>query len=243
MKVLAVLGSRWGPPDRYLEASAATLGVAIDARTPPDGDDLPVDEAEHDGLIILGGPQSAYEFDEHPFLRRCDHLVRRFHDAGKPILGICLGAQLIAVSLGGRCYKGHIDELGIHRVYPTTGAAVDPLLPSMPDEGIRTLQFHFDTFDLPGNAVRLMRGDNYDNQAFRMGESTYGFQPHFEISPDGLRTWLYQGPGATFLKDRPEVLAELDANIELCGEVHGSFTTTVGERWFDLVVKRHGRPV
>ena len=239
MKVLAVLGSRWGPPDRYLEASATKLGVTIDARTPPDGDDLPGDEAEHDGLIILGGPQSAYEFDAHPFLRRCDHLVRRFHHAGKPILGICLGAQLIAASLGGRCYKGPVAELGIHRVYPTADAALDPLLPPIPEAGFRTLQFHFDTFDLPDGAVRLMRGDNYDNQAFRMGASTYGFQPHFEISPDGLRTWLYQGPGAAFLKHHPGVLAELDAEMELCGEMHGPFTTTLGERWFDLVVKRH----
>lgn len=243
MKVLAVLGARWGPPDRYLEASAAKLGVMIDVRTPPDGDDLPVDENEHDGLIILGGPQSAYEVDEHPFLRRCDHLVRCFHNADKPVLGICLGAQLIAASLGGRCYKGPVAELGIHRVYPTADAALDPLLPSMPEEGLRTLQFHFDTFDLPDGAVRLMRGDNYDNQAFRMGASTYGFQPHFEISPDGLRTWLYQGLGEAFLKDHPEVLAELDAEIELFGEVHGWFTTTIGERWFALVAKRHGRPM
>jgi len=86
-----------------------------------------------------------------------------------------------------------------------------------------------------------MRGDNYDNQAFRVGASTYGFQPHFEISPNGLRTWLYQGPGSAFLKDHPEVLAELDAEMELCGEVQGPLTMALGERWFDRVVKRHGQ--
>jgi GMP synthase (glutamine-hydrolysing) len=239
MNVLAVLGSRWGPPDLYLEASAAKLGVMIDARTPPDGDDLPLDETEHGGLIILGGPQSAAELDKHPFLRQCDQLIRDFHDANKPIVGICLGAQLIAASLGGRCYKGHISELGIHRVYPTRHAADDPLLPPMPDDGLLTLQFHSDTFDLPNGAVRLMRGDNYENQAFRMGASTYGFQSHFEISPPGLRTWLYEGPGARFLRGRPEVLAELDAKMELCGEVHERFTTTLAERWFAMVVERH----
>ena len=84
-----------------------------------------------------------------------------------------------------------------------------------------------------------MRGDNYDNQAFRTGASTYGFQPHFGMSPDGLRAWLCQGTGAAFLKDHPEVLAELNAEMELCGEVHGPLTTTFGERWFDLVTKRH----
>ncbi len=238
MKVLAILADAWDPPGALLETCAARRGVAIDARTPPDGDGLPSDDTGHCGLVMLGGPQSAYNVEADEFLQAAAALIRRFHDAAKPILGICLGAQMIARAFGARCYEGAEPERGFHRIYPTADAYHDPLLPTISDDGVRLLQFHRDTFDLPKGAIHLMRGDNYENQAFRLNETTYGFQPHIEATTESFGTWLHTGPGVNYRQRIPDTWAELAAEIHLCDENHEPLTMTFADRWFALAVKR-----
>ncbi len=238
MKILAVMPDASDPPGATLEACAARHGVAIESCVPPDGDSLPLDDGGYFGLIVLGGPQSAYNRATDPFLQDTDRLIRHFHDAEKPVLGICLGAQMIAAAFGARCYKGAEPERGFHRVYPTAAAADDPLLPPIPGDGMRLWQFHRDSFDLPEGAVRLIRGETYENQVFRLGTATYGFQPHIEATTDSLKVWLHEGPGIGYRKRIPETWAEIDAETHLCDEVHRPLALAFGDGWFTLVVRR-----
>lgn len=241
MKILAIMPDESDPPGETLEACAARHGVAVESRIPPDGDEMPPDDSDYLGLIVLGGPQSAYNRDTDPFLQDTGRLIHRFHGAGKPVLGICLGAQIIAAAFGARCYEGAEPERGFHRVYPTAAAADDPLLPPIPGAGLRLLQFHRDSFELPDGAVRLMRGETYENQAFRLGDATYGFQPHIEATTDSLDAWLHSGPGIGYRERIPETWAEIDAETHLCDEVHRPLTLAFGDGWFGLAVRRAER--
>ncbi len=151
-------------------------------------DDRPL-ETNFDAMILLGGPMGVYEADRYPFLLEEMDLIRRFSKEGKPMLGICLGAQLIAEALGGRVYKGERKEIGWYRIYLTGDGRRDPLFSSMPDVPI-VFQWHGDTFELPEGAVRLAYSYIYPNQAFRVGDNIYGLQFHIEVTEAMVREWL-----------------------------------------------------
>lgn len=147
------------------------------------------DGKEYDALIVLGGPMGVYETDRYPFLREEMNLIRAFHREDKPILGICLGAQLIAEALGGKVYKGERKEIGWYRVYLTGEGRRDPLFSSMPDISV-VFQWHGDTFELPEDGVRLAYSYLYPNQAFRVGSRVYGLQFHLEVTREMIKEWL-----------------------------------------------------
>ncbi len=143
----------------------------------------------YDALILLGGPMGVYEVDEYPFLRDEMELIRTYHREGKPVLGICLGAQLIAEALGGKVYKGEEKEIGWYRIYLTGEGRRDPLFRSMPDVPV-VFQWHGDTFELPEEGIRLAYSYIYPNQAFRIGKNIYGLQFHIEVTEDMVKEWL-----------------------------------------------------
>ncbi len=153
------------------------------------GDKLPEGTKDFCALILLGGPIGVYETERYPFLEEEMRLIQEFADKGTPILGICLGAQLIAESLGGKVYKGNRKEIGWYRLYFTGEGRKEKLFKTMPDVSV-VFQWHGDTFELPDGAVRLAYNHSYPNQAFKMGENIYGLQFHLEVTEDMVTEWM-----------------------------------------------------
>jgi GMP synthase (glutamine-hydrolysing) len=145
------------------------------------GEPLPRDLRTIGGLIILGGPMAAYEVDRHPFLNAELGLIERTMTAGRPMLGICLGAQMIAQVLGARVYKGERPEVGWGPVELTADGRDDPLLVDV-DSPLTVFHLHGDTYELPPDARNLARTKAYEQQAFSWGDLVYGFQFHLEFN-------------------------------------------------------------
>jgi GMP synthase (glutamine-hydrolysing) len=144
-----------------------------------------VDQA--DLLVVLGGPIGAYEDDLYPFLLEELAVIQRRLASGKPILGICLGAQLIARAMGARVYPGPAKEIGWSAVTLTDAGCHGPLAAL---EAVPVLHWHGDTFDLPVGAVRLASTSICANQAFSVGRQVLAFQFHPEATGAGLERWL-----------------------------------------------------
>jgi GMP synthase-like glutamine amidotransferase len=144
------------------------------------GDPLPDD---FDALVVLGGPAAAWDEAHQDEVRLLAESVR----AGKPTLGICLGAQLLARSLGGRNFKGPSLEKGNVPLALTDEGRADPLIGTF--DGELVAEWHEDTFDLPPDATRLASTAAYENQAFRVGDRVYGIQFHIEVDQTMRREW------------------------------------------------------
>ena len=138
------------------------------------------------GLIVMGGPMGVYEADRHPFLLQEQKLIRQAIQAERPVLGICLGAQLVAAALGARVYPGPRKEIGW---YPVEVTAQDQITAGLPAH-FMAFHWHGDTFDLPAGAMRLFRSDLFENQGFRWGKNVYAIQFHFEINAEMIEDWL-----------------------------------------------------
>src|SRR5262245_39602592 len=145
------------------------------------GDPAPRDLRGVGGLVVLGGPMAAYEADRHPFLATEAQLVERAITAGRPVLGVCLGAQLIAQVLGARVYAGEKREVGWAPVKLTDDGKDDPLFAGGPDS-LTVFHMHGDTYELPADAHNLARSPIYEQQGFRWGDLVYGFQFHLEFT-------------------------------------------------------------
>ncbi|MHB9111593.1 MAG: type 1 glutamine amidotransferase [Thermoleophilia bacterium] len=141
-----------------------------------------------DGLIILGGPMAVYEPDENLHLRDELRIIARAIREDLPVLGICLGSQLIAAAGGAAVYSGPRREAGWGEVELTEAAANDALFAGLPST-LPVFQLHGDTFDLPPGAVRLATSDLYANQAFRLGNNIYGLQFHVEVTSGLVKEW------------------------------------------------------
>ena len=152
-----------------------------------------VDSFTH--LLIMGGPMAVYEMDRRPYLKKEAELIEQAAKANKHILGICLGAQMIAHALGARVYAGGQKEIGWQEITLTPEGMNDPLMSTLAPDGknaAQVFQWHGDTFDLPAGAVRLASSDFYPNQAFRYSDRVYALQFHIEVAP-GDRVRLAQG--------------------------------------------------
>ena len=151
--------------------------------------DVPATTDGYDGLVVMGGIMGVYDDADYPFIGQTRALMRRFHDEGKPIMGVCLGAQMLASAFGARVYKMGYDEWGFLPQTWTREAASDPLLGDA-EPGLAIMQWHGDTFDLPDGAVRLATREGCVNQAFRIGDKTYGFQFHLEVTEATTDFWI-----------------------------------------------------
>lgn len=140
-------------------------------------------------LVILGGPMSVHEEERYPFLKWEKTIVRTAFKQGIPILGICLGAQLIAAATGGEVHQGNFKEIGWYPIGITTEGQMDSLLGYLPEKPT-VFQWHGDGFNLPKEARRLASSVYYDNQAFRIGRNVYGLQFHLEVTPAMIERWL-----------------------------------------------------
>ena len=143
----------------------------------------------YNGLVILGGPMSAMDTERHPHLAVEMDLVRAAIDRELPVLGICLGAQLIAKALGADVRRNEEREIGWYPLEVTAGAEADPVFGHF-EELDHVFQWHSDTFDLPRGSVRLASTATCANQAFRYGENVYGLQFHLEVDEPMIERWL-----------------------------------------------------
>jgi len=142
-----------------------------------------------DALVVMGGPQSVYEQARYPYLASEIQLLKSALKAKKPILGICLGAQLLAAALGAKVTKNPQKEIGWYPLMREPGADDDPLCEPF-GQTETVFQWHGDTFSLPKGAARLFSSPLCDEQAFRYGENAYGFQFHVEVTAAMIRAWL-----------------------------------------------------
>lgn len=141
------------------------------------------------GLVILGGPMNANQVDTYPHLITEMNLIDQAIGKGIPVLGICLGAQLIAKSLGAEVTENQEKEIGWYDVSPTEEGKGDPLLAHF-REREKIFQWHGDTFEVPGDAVHLVDSPTSPNQAFRFRDNVYGFQFHLEVDEPMVERWL-----------------------------------------------------
>jgi len=149
-------------------------------------------------LVIMGGPMAVYEMDQHPYLRAEAKLIEQSIKGGKRVLGVCLGAQMVAHALGARVYAGEQKEIGWYKVALTPEGMKDPLLSALALDGstaAAVFQWHGDTFDLPSDAVRLASSPLYPNQAFRYKDRVYALQFHIEVTPAIVTGWLRNEKG------------------------------------------------
>jgi GMP synthase-like glutamine amidotransferase len=174
------------PPGVY-EDIVVRKGASIHRVEVDEGQQLPHWRG-FDAIIAMGGPMSVNDDAMLPWLTAEKRWVRQAVLAGQPFWGICLGAQLLAASLGARVYAGPKPEVGIMPVYLTSAAHDDPVFSGLPHE-LLTFQWHGETFDLPDGAVLLATSPAYPNQAFRWKKKAYGIQFHVEISAELAKQW------------------------------------------------------
>jgi GMP synthase (glutamine-hydrolysing) len=143
----------------------------------------------YDGLIVLGGPMSANDTRNHPHLMTELRLIEEAMRREIPVLGICLGAQLIARTLGAEVYPSEEKEIGWYDVSPTRDAGEDLLLSEFRDKE-KVFQWHGDTFEIPRSGVHLASSSVCANQAFRYAMNVYAFQFHLEVDAPMIHRWL-----------------------------------------------------
>jgi len=151
------------------------------------------DTPSYSHVIIMGGPMAVYEMDRTPYLTDEARLIEKAVITGKHVLGVCLGAQMLAHVLGARVYPGGAKEIGWCDVTLTEEGMRDGCMAGLAVDGGRTaqvFQWHGDTFDLPQGAVRLASSALYPNQAFRYGDHVYALQFHIEVTPGIVHGWL-----------------------------------------------------
>jgi GMP synthase (glutamine-hydrolysing) len=143
----------------------------------------------YDGLVVLGGPMSVSETRKHRHLTTELRVIEEAIQRDFPVLGVCLGAQLIAKALGSRVWKNGEKEIGWYDVSRADDASADPVVAPFKDSE-KVFQWHGDTFEIPRGGVHLASSPACSNQAFRMGEKVYGFQFHLEVDEPLIERWL-----------------------------------------------------
>jgi GMP synthase (glutamine-hydrolysing) len=170
-----------------------TKGLELAFVRPFLGDAVPRELGGAIGLLVMGGPMGVYEADRYPRLRGEIRLIERAVDEGCPVLGVCLGSQLLAHALGAEVRKGPKKEVGWHTLTLTEDGMKDPLFKGIESSFIG-FHWHGDVFDLPKGAVSLARSELTRCQVFRHGTSVYGLLTHMEVTPDIVKAMVRAFP-------------------------------------------------
>src|SRR5579875_116873 len=179
----------WDDPPGYLAELLAEHGIASDTVQAEQGP-LPDTLEGYGALLVMGGPQHVGEEDRYPYLRQEQRLIRQAVEQDIPLLGICLGGQLLANVLGADVKRHDFVELGFYQVQLTEAGQHDPLFEGLPGYQ-QVIHWHEDVFGLPAGAVLLATSPSTPHQAFRYGRCAYGLQYHIELTPAMLDMWLY----------------------------------------------------
>lgn len=146
-----------------------------------------------EALIVMGGPMSVHDLQAHPWLDAERHLIRRMLQFGRPLLGICLGAQQIAMALGAEVQRAPQPENGWFDVELTAAGRQGPLTGRLPRR-FPALHWHGEQFEIPSGAVHLARSELCDAQTFRIGRHALALQFHLEMQADGVRALAEREP-------------------------------------------------
>jgi GMP synthase-like glutamine amidotransferase len=206
------------------DAAAGVFAHAIAER----GDELtewvisngaPPEDAPHsyDAVLIFGGAMHVDQESRHPWLQEEDALLRDLADRGVPMLGVCLGAQLIAKALGARVGAMPTPQIGWFDVKQTDEAADDPIFGDLPRR-FSSFQWHSYEFELPPNAVPLA-SDDVCLQAYRAGESVWGIQFHAEVTKESVDDWFASSKPPDAPLDLPALQYETDERIAAWNEL------------------------
>ena len=217
--------AEWEGPG-IIAREAKSRGLDVEIRRLDLEDEVP--EADHvDGLVVMGGPLGAYEEDWYPFLAKECKLLAAVVSQRSPVLGVCLGAQLLAKALGGKVFPGHRAEIGFGSIDLTQTGQRDPLFAGIGNV-VPAFHWHGDTFTLPAGAALLASSQMYPHQAFRFGTCAYGLQ--FHVEPDA-KTW------AAWRNHLPKGLVENSEAKQLEIEETGQ---KIISRFFDLAMNSPG---
>jgi GMP synthase (glutamine-hydrolysing) len=182
-----VLFIQHGEPDKagLLGDVLAGAGVTVDVLRADLGQPVPLALDGYSGLALGGGGQGVYEKDKYPYLQQEIDLVKSAASAGAPVIGLCLGGQLMAAALGGEVRPAPRKEIGFFEVTLEEISAYDPLWRGLP-RSFPATHWHGDVFEIPPGGMRLGSSALTPNQLFRYGHALYGFQFHLEMTPDLL---------------------------------------------------------
>jgi GMP synthase (glutamine-hydrolysing) len=180
MANIGILQHFWCEHADVLESALIELGHQTRLVKLWDKDSVP-EPGDFDAWLVMGGPMNVDETDRHGYLKPERELLGRLIQADRPVIGVCLGAQLLARAAGARVYAQRPREIGLFDIELTSSAVTDPLFCELsnPQE---VFQWHGDTFDLPPGAVHLARSRRFENQAFRLGRRVYALQFHLECN-------------------------------------------------------------
>lgn len=236
MRVLAIENMK-NTDHGLVGVALAERRATVETLRPYAGDALPDGVAAYDALVVFGGEQNARADDTHAYLPRLASLMREFGDAGKAVLGICLGSQVLARAHGAENVIGGAPEFGWHRIRMTEPGRADPVIAAATQFGSFTsFQWHDDTFTLPDRAVHLAFGDAVHHQAFRIGRASYGMQFHFEASTAVVESWNALFPDAIRAKQ-----ADWFQHYERHAEAHGTAADAAGlsiaRAWMDRITE------
>lgn len=194
---------------------------------------VPLCPAGFSGLVSMGGPMSVGDGLEE--IEREKRLLREAVEKGVPVLGVCLGAQILAGAFGARVYPGTGPEIGWGEVHLMEEGVSDPLFAGV-SSPVPVLHWHRETFDLPLEAVHLASSRHYDHQAFRIGSDAYGFQFHLEVDEEMIHEWVVRD-----VESDDSLLTDMEAVTDLTQEKLGPLRLAgalVFGRFLDLVAGR-----
>lgn len=168
-------------------------GVRVDVVDVEQGQALPASLDGVDMLVVMGGPMNVGQEDRYPYLRHEYDLLRQALAEDTPVMGVCLGAQMLAHAAGAKVYRGPVDEFGWSQVQLTPEGMNDPLFAGV-GPSMRVFQWHADTFDVPSNGQLIATSSVVANQAIRIGRCAYGLQFHVELDRRLLDLWMEVAP-------------------------------------------------
>jgi GMP synthase-like glutamine amidotransferase len=220
-------------PAGLVAEQAAARGALVQAVEAEHGAAIPADALAHDGLLLLGGAMCALDDAAGPHFPALLDLARAFAAAGRPVLGICLGGQLLARAFGGAVLPGRQSEFGFVDLDPLPGAADDRLLQGEAWP-VPVMQWHDDSFVPPPTAVPLLASAGCAAQGFRLGQAVWGFQGHFEVTASDLGVW---GRLRAELTGEPGVARRLASDAAQSFGAAEAFGRRVAARWLDACAR------